>query len=60
VADVAFNFRQRDRELLAGEADGVTIRAGTSRSANAMHVVRSVLWQVEVEHVTDIGDVQST
>jgi hypothetical protein len=59
VADVAFNFRQRDRKLLAGEADGITIHTGTSRTPNAMHVVRSVLRQVEVEHVTDIRDVQS-
>jgi hypothetical protein len=59
VAEVAFDLRQRDREFLAGEADGIPIRAGTRRTSDAMHVVRGVLWQVEVEHVADIRDVQS-
>src|SRR5882724_12442332 len=60
VAEVAFDLRQRDREFLAGEADGIPIRAGTRRTSDAMHVVRGVLRQVEVEHVADIRDVQST
>src|SRR5215469_16860323 len=59
VADVALDIRQGDCELLTGEADGVPLRAGPRGAPDAMYVIGRILRQVEVEHVTDIGDVQS-
>ena len=47
------------RVFLAAEADGVALGAGARRAADAMHVVRGILRQVEVEHVADVGDVQA-
>ena len=59
VPEVVFDFRQRHGEFLAGEADGIAFRTRASRAANTMNIIRSVLGQVEIEHVTHIRDVQS-
>jgi hypothetical protein len=58
VAEVALDLRQGYREFLAGETDGVAFRSGASRAADAMHVVRRILRQVEVEHMAHVRDVQ--
>ena len=59
VSQVVLDFRQRHGELLAGEADRIDFRAGPGCAAYAMDIIRSILRQVEVEHVADIGNVQS-
>ena len=59
MAQVSLDFRQGDRIFLAGEADRVTICAGSGSASDPMYVVSGVLRQVEVEHVTHIGDVQA-
>src|SRR5262249_52004821 len=59
VSHVAFDLRQRHGELLAGEADCIALRPGTSGAADTMNIIGGVLRQVEVEHVADIGDVQT-
>ena len=59
VADVGLDIGQRDRVLLATEADGVAVGAGARGAADAVHVVGRILRQVEIEHVADIGNVQA-
>ena len=59
VSHIAFDFRQRHSELLTREADRVAFRAGPGCAAYAMNIIRGILWQVEVEDVADIGNVQS-
>src|SRR5262249_34885377 len=59
VRDVVLDVRQRDRVFFAAEADGVALGAGTSRAADAVHVIRGVLRQVVVEDVAHVGDVQA-
>src|SRR5688572_24639148 len=39
VADVLLDLRERDRVLLAGEADRVALGAGARRAADAVHIV---------------------
>ena len=60
MPEVVLDFRQRYGVLLAGETDGVAFRAGASRAADAMNVVRRVLWEVEVEDMAHVGNVQPT
>jgi hypothetical protein len=60
VAQIALDLGQRHGELFASEADRIAFRAGTSCTAYAMNIIRSVLRQVEVEHMADIGNVQTT
>src|SRR6185437_2098468 len=59
VAEVALDIGQGYRELLTGEADGIALRACASGAPDAMDGRGGILGQVEVEDVTDIGDVQS-
>ena len=59
MPQVGLDFRKRDRVLLAGEADGVAVGAGSGRSSDPVNVVRGILRQIEIEHVADIGYVQS-
>src|SRR5690606_24630158 len=59
VADVLLDFRQADRVVLAGEADGIALGTGARGAADAVHVVRAVLRQVVVVHVADVRHVQS-
>src|SRR5437016_10006622 len=59
VADITLDLRERHGVLLAGEADGIALGAGAGGATDAVHVVGRVLRQVEVEHVTDIRDVQA-
>ena len=58
MADVALDFRERDREFLAREADGITLGSGACGASDPMHVVGRILGQVEVEYMADIRDVQ--
>jgi hypothetical protein len=58
MTQVVLDLRKRYRVLLAGEADRVALRSGASRAADAMNVISSVLWQVEVEDMTYVGNVQ--
>ena len=58
MTQVSLDFRQGHRIFLTGEADRVTVGSGSGRAANPVNVVSGVLRQVEVEHVTHIGNVQ--
>ena len=60
MTQVVLDFRQRYGVFLAGEADRVALRSGTSRAADAVDVISSVLWQVEVEDMAHVGNVQPT
>ncbi len=57
--DVAFDIGQRLHEVFAAETDRVALGAGTRRAADAMYVVFGILWQVVIEHVADVGNVQA-
>ena len=59
MTDVGLDLRQRHRELLAGEADGIAFGAGAGRTADAVHVVGSILRQVEIEDVADVRNMQA-
>jgi hypothetical protein len=59
MTDVVLDLRQRDRKLLTREADCIAVSAGAGRTSYAVYIVRGVLRQVVVEHVTDIGNVQT-
>ena len=59
VSHITLDVGQRDRVLLAGEADGVALGPGAGRAADAMHVIGRILRQVEVEDVADVGNVQA-
>ena len=59
MPEVGLDFRQCDRVFLACEADGIAIGAGPRRSSDSVHVVGRILRQIEVEHMTDVRDVQS-
>jgi len=59
VADIGFDLRQREHELLAGETDRVTARTQARGAANAVHVILGILRQIVIEDVTDFGDVQA-
>ena len=59
MAQVGLDFRKRDRVLLAGEADGIAVGAGSGRSSDPVNVVGRILRQIEIEHVADIRYVQS-
>ena len=58
MAHIALDLRQGDGELLAREADRIALGARPSRAPDAVHIVRRILWEVEVEHVTHVGDMQ--
>src|SRR5580658_7030258 len=58
VSEVVLDLRQRDREFLAGKADGVALGAGARGAADAVYVVGGILRQVEVEQVADVGNMQ--
>ncbi len=60
MSEVVLDFRQRYRVFLASEADRVTFRPGASRAADAMHIVRRILREVEVEDMAHVGNVQPT
>jgi hypothetical protein len=60
VAQIALDLGQRHGELFASEADRIAFRTGTGGTAYAMDIIRSVLRQVEVEHMADGGNVQTT
>ena len=59
MAHIALDLGQRHSELFASEADRIAFGAGTSRTAYAVNIIRSVLWQVEVEHVADVGNMET-
>jgi hypothetical protein len=60
VTQVVLDFRERYGVFLAGEADGVAFGSGASRAADAMDVISSVLWQIEVEDMAHVRNVQPT
>src|SRR5688572_14606961 len=59
VGDVGLDLWQGHGVFLAAEADGVALRAGACRAADAMHVIRGILRQVEIEDMADVGNVQA-
>ena len=59
MPEVGLDFRQCDRVFLACEADGIAVGSGSGRSSDPVYVVGRILRQIEVEHVTDVRDVQS-
>ena len=58
MPEIGFDFRQRNRVFLACEADGVAVATGPGCASDPVNVVRGILRQIEVEHVTDVRDVQ--
>ena len=58
VPDIGFDIGQRDRVFLATEADGVTVGTGARGAPDPVHIVGGVLWQIEIEDMTHIRDVQ--
>jgi hypothetical protein len=59
VTDVVFDVGKRDRVFLAAEADGIALSAGARGAADAMHIIFGIVRQIEIEHVTDVGNVQA-
>ena len=58
MPEIGLDFRQRNRVFLACEADGIPVATGPGCASDPVNVVRGILRQIEVEHVTDIRDVQ--
>ena len=57
VADKGLDVGQANGIFLAAETDRIAVGAGPRRAADAVHVIGSILRQVEIEDVTDIRDV---
>jgi len=60
VPDIAFDVGQPHGVLFAAETQGVAFGAGASRTADAMNVIRRILWEIEVEDVAHVRNVQPT
>src|SRR5512137_2362900 len=56
VPEVFLDLRQRDRVLLAGKTDGITLGAGACGAPDAVNVVGRILRQIEIEHVAHVRD----
>ena len=59
MPQIILDLRQGNCGVLAGKADGVTLSSRPRGSADAMHVIRRVLRQIEIEDVTHVGNVQA-
>ena len=51
--------RQAKRIVFTGEADGLTCCTHARRSSHAMHIIFSKLWQIEVNYMTHLRNVQA-
>src|SRR5215472_3891786 len=58
VPEVFLDVRQRYGVLLAREADGIALGAGTGGAPDAVDVVGRILRQIEIEYVAHVRDVQ--
>src|SRR5882762_10188486 len=59
MADVALDVRQRDGVFLATEADGIALGTGARRAADAMHIILGDVWQIEIEDMAHVGNMQA-
>ena len=57
--DEGFDIGQTHRVLITRETDSVARFAETCGTADAMHVIFGIEWQVVVEHVAYVGNVQA-
>jgi hypothetical protein len=60
AADVGLDVGQADGIFLAAEADRVAFGSSPRGAPDAVHVVGGILRQIEVEYMTDVGNVQAT
>ncbi len=59
MSNVTLDIRQRDGVFLAAETDRVALGAGARGAAYAVHVVFRIVRQIEIEHMADVGNVQT-
>lgn len=60
MTNVFLDFWQVMGVVFTGKADGMSGSPGSGGTADAMHIILCLLWQIEIKYVTHLGDMQSS